>query len=128
MCGASTLGGASSTGIGISKDEAEQISKLASFVIEGFIVRSLMEYLNEQGITTTQMLAMQELGLVSGVEATRHEHCRGPAQPATNPSRSCAFRRPLSALRRKPIDALPASGYIALHQQRTASNSERERP
>lgn len=54
---------------GLSKEEAEQISKLASFVIEGFIVRSLKEYLDEQGISLHLLLAMQELGLLSGTEA-----------------------------------------------------------
>lgn len=55
---------------GLSKDEAEQISRLASFVIEGRIVRSLKQYLAEQGITFGLLLAMQELGLLSGVETT----------------------------------------------------------
>lgn len=54
---------------GLSKDEAEHISKLASFVIEGRIVRSLKQHLEAQGVTFGLLLAMQELGLLSGVEA-----------------------------------------------------------
>ena len=54
---------------GLSKDEAEEISKLASFVIERNIIRSQKKYLDEQGITFRLLLRMQELGLVSGVEA-----------------------------------------------------------
>lgn len=54
---------------GLSKEEAEQISKLASFVVEGRIVRSLKQYLNEQGVSFGLLLSMQELGLLSGVEA-----------------------------------------------------------
>ncbi len=54
---------------GLSKGEAEHISRLASFVIEGRIVRSLKQHLDEQGITFSLLLQMQELGLLSGVEA-----------------------------------------------------------
>ena len=54
---------------GLSKEEAEQISKLGSFVVEGRIVRSLKQYLEDQGISFGLLLAMQELGLLSGVEA-----------------------------------------------------------
>lgn len=54
---------------GLSKKEAEQISKLASFVVEGRIIRSLKTYLEEQGISFSLLLSMQELGLVAGVEA-----------------------------------------------------------
>lgn len=54
---------------GLSKHEAEQISTLASFVIEGRIVRSLAEYLKDQGVSFDLLLGLQELGLLSGVEA-----------------------------------------------------------
>ena len=54
---------------GLSKDEAEQISKLARFVIEGQIFRSLKQHLEENGISFALLLTMQELGLLSGVEA-----------------------------------------------------------
>lgn len=52
---------------GLSKVEAEQISRLAGFVIEGRIIRSLN--LNDHGVTFNLLLEMQELGLLSGVEA-----------------------------------------------------------
>lgn len=52
---------------GLSKVEAEQISNLAGFVIEGRIIRSLN--LNDHGVTFNLLLEMQELGLLSGVEA-----------------------------------------------------------
>lgn len=54
---------------GLSKSEAEQISKLAGFVIDGRIVRSLKKHLDEQGVSFGLLLAMQELGLLSGVES-----------------------------------------------------------
>jgi hypothetical protein len=54
---------------GLSRGEAEKIGKLASFVIEGRIIRSLSQYLEEQGITFSLLLEMQELGLLVGVEA-----------------------------------------------------------
>ncbi len=54
---------------GLSKLEAEQISMLASFVIEGRIVRSLAEYLKDEGVSFSLLLGLQELGLLSGVEA-----------------------------------------------------------
>lgn len=54
---------------GLSKEEADQISKLAGYVIEGRIVRSLKQYLEENGITLGLLLVMQELGLLSGVES-----------------------------------------------------------
>jgi hypothetical protein len=55
---------------GLSKEEAEQISKVATFVVEDRIVRSLKQYLEEQGISFGILLAMRELGLLLGVEAT----------------------------------------------------------
>lgn len=54
---------------GLSKSEAEQIAKLASFAVEGRIVRSQKQYLEEQGISFGMLLQLQELGVVSGVEA-----------------------------------------------------------
>jgi len=54
---------------GLSKDEAEHVSKLASFVIEGVILRNLKQHLDESGISFDLLLKMQELGLLSGLEA-----------------------------------------------------------
>lgn len=53
----------------LSKSEAEQISKLAAFIVEGSIVRSDSKYLEEHGMPFDQLLQLQELGVVSGVEA-----------------------------------------------------------
>ena len=53
----------------ISKSEAEAVSKLASFVVEGQIVRSAQFHLEANGISFNVLLKMQELGVVSGVEA-----------------------------------------------------------
>lgn len=55
---------------GLSKDEAEHISKLAAFVIEGRIIRNLKQHLDESGISFNLLLVMQELGLLSGVDST----------------------------------------------------------
>jgi hypothetical protein len=54
---------------GLSKTEAEVISKLARVSIEGRIIRSQKQYLEEQGISFALLLQMQELGVVSGVES-----------------------------------------------------------
>jgi len=53
----------------LSKTEAEQIAKLAAFIVEGSIVRSDSKYLEEHDISFDQLLRLQELGVLSGVEA-----------------------------------------------------------
>lgn len=53
----------------LSKVEAELISKLAGYVIDGRIARSQKEYLESKGLSFSMLLQMQELGVVSGVEA-----------------------------------------------------------
>lgn len=51
----------------LSKEEAERITQLARFALEGCVVRSASEYLNEHGISFDFLLEMQALGVVSGV-------------------------------------------------------------
>lgn len=53
----------------LSKPEAEMISKLASYVIGGRVARSQNKYLESKGLTFSMLLVMQELGVVSGVDA-----------------------------------------------------------
>lgn len=53
----------------LSKAEAEVISKLARYAIDGRIARGQMAYLETQGINFGLLLGMQEMGVVSGVEA-----------------------------------------------------------
>lgn len=53
----------------LSKAEAELISKLASFVVDGRIVRSQETYLDSQGVNFGLLLRLQEMGVLSGVEA-----------------------------------------------------------
>lgn len=53
----------------LSRTDAEQISQLASYVVEGLIIRSQKDYLNTKGVSFDFLLRMQELGVVSGVEA-----------------------------------------------------------
>lgn len=53
----------------LSKVEAEMISKLASYVIDGRVARGQKEYLESNGLSFSMLLQMQELGVVSGVEA-----------------------------------------------------------
>lgn len=52
----------------LSKSEAEMISKLAGFVLDGRIARDQKEYLESNGLSFSRLLQMQELGVVSGVE------------------------------------------------------------
>lgn len=53
----------------LSKVEAEMISTLAGYVIDGRIARSQDVYLESKGLNFSKLLVMQELGVVSGVEA-----------------------------------------------------------
>lgn len=53
----------------LSRPEAEVISKLASYVIDGCVARSQEEYIESKGLSFSTLLQMQELGMVSGVEA-----------------------------------------------------------
>ncbi len=53
----------------LSKSEAEQISKLAGFVIAGCIMRSQEAHLAAKGLEFSMFLRMQELGVLSGVES-----------------------------------------------------------
>lgn len=53
----------------LSKAEAEMISKLARYVIGGRIARGQKEYLESNGLSFSMLLEMQDMGVVSGVEA-----------------------------------------------------------
>ncbi len=54
---------------GLSKSEAEMISLLARFVIDGRVIRSQADYLSDHGLPFGALLRLQELGVLSGVEA-----------------------------------------------------------
>jgi hypothetical protein len=53
----------------LSKAEAELISRMANFAINGRIVRSQEAFLETKGLTFTIFLEMQELGILSGAES-----------------------------------------------------------
>lgn len=53
----------------LSKPEAEMISRLASYVIDGRVARAQAAYLDSKGMDFEKLLMMQDLGVVSGVEA-----------------------------------------------------------
>ena len=53
----------------LSKSEAEQISQLVRYVVEGRIIKSQSQYLENHGMHLSKLLEMQELGLLSGVES-----------------------------------------------------------
>lgn len=53
----------------LSKEEAEIISKLARYSVDGRIARGQKTYLEANGISFGLLLRMQEMGIVSGVEA-----------------------------------------------------------
>lgn len=57
----------------ISHAEANDIAKLSCFIVENIICRSTKKALEEGGITFDFMLKMQELGVLSGVEALGFE-------------------------------------------------------
>ncbi|QBJ63723.1 DUF2806 domain-containing protein [Pseudoalteromonas sp. DL-6] len=54
---------------GLSKDEAELISKVAKFVVAGSIFRDKDSFLEQSGISFNTLLFLQEIGIVSGVES-----------------------------------------------------------
>lgn len=54
---------------GLSKSEAELISKAARFVIDGRIYREKEEFLEGEGINFSSLLFLQDIGILSGVEA-----------------------------------------------------------
>ena len=54
---------------GLSKADAEQISQLARYVLEGCIISSQSQHLETHGMPFSKLLEMQDLGLLSGVEA-----------------------------------------------------------
>lgn len=54
---------------GLSKAEAELISKAAKFVIAGVILREKNHFLEKDGLHFAQLLFLQDIGILSGVEA-----------------------------------------------------------
>ena len=54
---------------GLSKPEADLLAKLARFVVDGSLIRSQADYLSAQGLPFVVLLQLQELGVLSGVEA-----------------------------------------------------------
>lgn len=53
----------------LSKPEAELISKVASYVVDGRIARDQNDFLTSKGVNFSMLLHLQEMGVVSGVEA-----------------------------------------------------------
>ncbi len=53
----------------LSKSEAELICKAAKFVIENRIFRNKDVYLEKEGIGFTELLLLQDIGIMSGVES-----------------------------------------------------------
>lgn len=53
----------------LAQDEAKAIEKLSPFVVSDVIFRGDKALLESEGVTFSLLLAMQELGIVSGVEA-----------------------------------------------------------
>jgi hypothetical protein len=54
---------------GLSKSEADLISKAARFVIDGRIYREKEEFLEPEGVNFSSLLFLQDIGILSGVEA-----------------------------------------------------------
>lgn len=54
---------------GLSKSEAELISKAAKFVVGDCIYRKKDQFLEKQGIAFSHLLFLQDIGVLSGVEA-----------------------------------------------------------
>jgi len=58
----------------LSQQEAEAIAKLSQFVIGGLIYRGQDKTLDKYGISVSFLLDMQQLGVISGVEAIGMTH------------------------------------------------------
>lgn len=54
----------------LTQAEANRIALLARFVIEGRVIKSEKDYLEEQGVSFDLLLKMQELGVLTGVDGT----------------------------------------------------------
>lgn len=54
---------------GLSRAEAELIAQLARYVVDGKVIRSQAQYLSDHGLPFGALLRLQELGVLSGVEA-----------------------------------------------------------
>jgi hypothetical protein len=54
---------------GLSKPEADLLTKLARFVVDSSLIRTQSDYLSAQGLPFVVLLQLQELGVLSGVEA-----------------------------------------------------------
>lgn len=55
---------------GLSKSEALLISKVARFVVVGRVFRNKEKFLEAEGITFTKLMFLQDIGVMSGVEAS----------------------------------------------------------
>lgn len=65
---------------GLSKIEAELISKTACFVIGNTIYRKKEQFLEKEGIIFADLLFLQDIGVLSGVEATGLSNTYGSAE------------------------------------------------
>ena len=52
----------------LNKEEAEIISKVAQFVVDGAIYRKKIAFLEKKGIELSDLIFLQELGILSGVD------------------------------------------------------------
>ena len=54
----------------LNREEAQQFTALAPFVVDGVIWRGREDYLDGVGVSYGMLLSMQDIGLLSGVEVT----------------------------------------------------------
>jgi hypothetical protein len=103
---------------GLSQTEAELITKLAPFVMEGRVFRDASHYLEQKGIDLTFMIDMQELGIATGVEGI------GLSTHWETVSKDVAFRRVFRCYRKalivehKELKELHTSIYILTRVER----------
>lgn len=55
---------------GLSKSEAERISKVAQFIVNNSILRGREDFLKKEGVEFKDLLSLQEIGIIIGVEST----------------------------------------------------------
>jgi hypothetical protein len=95
----------------ISSEEAKKIEILSQFVIHNYIVRDQQKLLESQGITFSDLIDMQNLGLISGVEATGMTMTLNSTSTHSFLHSLCSYKRVLIAEHEDPKKEIKLNVY-----------------
>jgi len=103
----------------LSTDEAKKIERLSRFVITDFIARSQKSLLDDEGISFGDLLELQNLGIISGVEALGLSITLSSVQKDRFVKALCSHGRALHVKHDDPKKELKIQAYLvtALGQQ-----------